>query len=108
MSRFRLSMKWFVVAVFIAAVVPAVQAQNTAVIEGTVIDEQGGVMPGAMVTLRNVETGAERSVTTEADGKYRFPALQPGTYSLTTSLQGFAAQEIRNIVLTIGLDVRYD
>src|SRR5438874_4547270 len=110
MSQVRALLRAFVATALVAAAVPVTdaRAQNTGVIEGTITDEQGGVMPGAAVTLRNVETGAERTMTSEADGRYRFPALQPGTYVLTTSLQGFATQEIRNIVVTIGLDARYD
>src|SRR5581483_6559245 len=91
------------IAFLFAALAQPVLAQNTGVIEGTITDEQGGVMPGVSVTLRNVETGAERTVVTEADGRYRFPGLQSGTYNVNTSLQGFASEEIRNIVVTIGL-----
>src|SRR3989449_5371244 len=109
MSHVLTAAKWLVVVVALAgAFARPAHAQNTGVLEGTITDEQGGVMPGVTVTLRNTETGVERTVITEADGKYRFPALQPGTYSLTTTLQGFASEQIRNIVLTIGLDARYD
>src|SRR5262245_45098605 len=109
MPRVRSAMRVVVVvAVMGAFITRPVQAQNTGVIEGTITDDQGGVMPGATVTLKNTDTGVERSTTSDAEGKYRFPALQPGRYSVLSSLQGFASAEIRDIVLTIGLDVRYD
>lgn len=98
-----------VVITFMGAALPApAAAQNTGVIEGTVTDEQGAAMPGVLVVLKNTETGGERTLTTEASGTYRFPALQPGAYLLTTTLQGFTSEQIRDIVLTIGLNVRYD
>src|SRR5438094_8310364 len=76
--------------------------QTGAVIDGVVKDEQGAVLPGATVTIRNVDTGFERAVVTESEGRYRLQALPPGTYSLKVELQGFAGQEVRDIVMTIG------
>src|SRR5262249_45373333 len=83
-------------------------AQSGAALDGVVKDEQGGVLPGATLTLRNVETGFERTQASEADGRYRFQALQPGTYRLKVELQGFGAEEVREIVLTIGLEMHRD
>ena len=85
-----------------------VAAQGTAVVQGTVADESGAVLPGATMTLRNTETGAVRTVVSDSEGRYRFPALQPGTYSLKTELSGFVAEELTGIVLTIGLEIRHD
>lgn len=95
-------------ALVVLALSGAAGAQNTAIIEGTVADESGGVLPGASAVLRNVETGVERTAATDGEGRYRFPALQPGTYSLTIGLSGFATEERQRIVLTIGLEVRQD
>src|SRR5437773_11518938 len=107
MSRRLRAAKWLIVVTALAgAWARPAQAQNTGVIEGTVVDEQGGVMPGVTITLRNTETGVERAVTTEGAGSYRFPALQPGTYSLTATLPGFASAQLRDIVLTIGRNLR--
>src|SRR5262245_34766446 len=83
-------------------------AQNTGIIEGAVTDESSAVLPGATVTLKNTETGVERSVVTDAEGRYRFPALQPGDYTVRVDLSGFASQELRRVVITIGLDVQHD
>jgi hypothetical protein len=109
MSQMRAAATWLIVVTALGgAFAGPARAQNMGVIEGTIADEQGGVMPGVTMTLRNTETGVERAVTTEGAGAYRFPALQPGTYSLTASLQGFASERLRDIVLTIGLNLRYD
>ena len=70
------------------------RARGAGQIEGTVLDEQGGVLPGVTVTLRNEATGVQRVAVTEADGRYRFPALGPGRYSLRAELSGFAVQEV--------------
>lgn len=98
----------FILALVVASLVSEASAQNTGVIEGAVIDESGGVLPGVTVTLRNLETGVERKAITDADGRYRFPALQPGTYVLRTEMSGFAIEERRDIELTIGLQLRHD
>ena len=82
--------------------------QGTGQIEGVVRDEQGGVLPGATLSLRNADSGVTRTVTSESDGRYVFPALLPGRYVLRTELSGFAAQEVRDAVITIGLELRRD
>jgi hypothetical protein len=81
---------------------------GTGQIEGTVRDEQGGVLPGVSLTLRNQDTGVTRTIVTESDGRYTFQALQPGRYTVTAELSGFAAQEISDTVITIGLGFRHD
>jgi Carboxypeptidase regulatory-like domain len=61
---------------------PLVTAQGSAgQIEGIVRDEQGGVLPGVTLTVRNQETGVARTLVTQADGRYVLQALQPGRYS---------------------------
>ena len=63
-------------------------------------DEQGGVLPGVVVTLRNQETGVSRTAMTEVDGRYRFPALAPGRYTLRSELSGFATVEMPDLTVT--------
>ncbi|PYQ79486.1 MAG: hypothetical protein DMG01_08655, partial [Acidobacteria bacterium] len=60
------------------------------------------------LSLRNADGGVTRTVTSESDGRYVFPALLPGRYVLRTELSGFAAQEVRDAVITIGLELRRD
>jgi hypothetical protein len=87
---------------------PPVFAQGTGQIEGVVRDEQNLVLPGATVTLRNEDSGVTRSITSRTDGGYAFPALLPGRYMLRAELTGFATQEVRDIIITIGLELRRD
>jgi hypothetical protein len=84
----------------------AAQGDAGAVVTGVATDTQGGVLPGVTVTIRNVETGTVRSTVAEANGQYRLAGLQPGRYTLTAELDGFAAAEVTNITLTIGLSVQ--
>jgi hypothetical protein len=58
-------------------------------IVGTVKDATGGVLPGATVTITNKETKATRENVTDPAGAYRFPTLQPGTYTVVVTMSGF-------------------
>ena len=105
---------WWTVAVVIWLLLPAsfparAWAQGgTGQIEGAAQDEQGGVLPGVTLTLRNQASGVLRTIVTEADGRYLFPALQPGVYTLKAELQGFTAEEVAGIEITIGLGLKRD
>ncbi len=84
-------------------------AQATgAVVLGTVLDDQGAVLPGVTLTIRNVESGLTRSLVTDGSGNFRIAGLPPGRYDLSAELQGFGKQEIRGLTLTIGLEARQD
>ena len=79
------------IAALVTLVCPALSAQSTtATIQGTVRDNQDAVVPGALVTVRNIETGATRTLTTEGNGNYRFLNMPVGNYDLTVELQGFS------------------
>src|ERR1043166_1227389 len=75
---------------------------TTGVIQGTVLDAQGGVVVGANVEARNADTGFARTLTTDADGRFVFLQLPPGRYTLTVSKQGFATLVQENLDLTVG------
>jgi carboxypeptidase family protein len=62
-------------------------------LSGTVTDGTGGVLPGVTVTLKNADTGFNRSTVTDEGGRYSFNALSPtGKWTLTAELPGFAPQ----------------
>ena len=67
----------------------------------TVVDQTGAVIPNATVTLKNTETGTVQTRTTNAQGAYRFPLLNPGTYTVTAAAQGFQGREQR-VAVTVG------
>jgi len=65
-------------------------AQN-AQVTGQIKDSSGGVILGATVTAKNQANGLTRSEVTDGGGNYRLGALPPGTYTLSTELQGFSS-----------------
>src|SRR5437773_6332202 len=57
---------------------------------GRVTDDQGGVLPGVTVTLSGPAVMGTMTATTSANGQYRFPAVNSGTFKLTFQLAGFS------------------
>ena len=78
------------------------QQITTGVIQGTVTDPAGAVIPGADVELRNLDTNLAKTFSTDEDGRFVFLQMQPGRYSLTVAKQGYAKVLQENLTLTIG------
>lgn len=78
-------------------------AQTTTVgsISGTVRDPQGAVVPGAEVTFTDKATGNSHTVTADDNGFYVAPSLPVGSYTVSTSPQGFK-KTITNVDLHVG------
>jgi iron complex outermembrane receptor protein len=78
-------------------------------IRGTVTDEGGGVLAGALVTATNRRTGAVASVASDARGAYGFPELPAGDYAVQAVLPGFRGESL-NVTIVQGeiptLDIR--
>lgn len=77
-------------------------AQVSAAISGVVTDESGGVISGATITARNVETEARRTSVTDAAGYYRFGELPIGGYELDLKKDGFQQVRRTGIHLAVG------
>jgi hypothetical protein len=75
-------------------------------LDGVVRDEQGGAMPGVLVTLTGKQ-GA-KTATTENDGSYHFVALEPGDYVVSTSIAGFGPQRRDDIHVALGKTMTVD
>src|SRR5579864_5509029 len=75
---------------------------------GTVTDPQGAVVAGAKVTVRNVNTGLERTTQTSSDGSYSVPELPTGTYTVTVTQSGFQTSSITNIAVDVAAEKRVD
>ena len=65
-------------------------------------DATGAVVPGASVTITNQETGLKRSAKTDDAGRFNFPQLKPGTYSVKVEAQGFQPKQNDNVVSGLG------
>lgn len=103
MSRIRPAR--FLFALLALALASGAYAQSqatTGVIEGTVADESGAVLPGASVTIKNTGTNFERVVTTDADGRFRGLLLPLGPYRVSTAMPGFSTQVREGLDLAVG------
>jgi hypothetical protein len=80
----------------------AAMAQEVAQISGTVTDQSGALVPGVEVIATQVETGAKRSVMTDASGFYVIPNLPLGPYRLEASKMGFRTFVQTGLVLQVG------
>jgi hypothetical protein len=78
---------------------PAMAQFDRTQISGTVKDAQGGVVPGATVSLTNRQTQITSTAVTDASGFYNFPNLASGKYDITTELQGFKKVLRPNVTL---------
>ncbi len=75
---------------------------------GTVTDPQGAVVVGAKVTVRNVNTGLERTTQTSADGSYAIPELPIGSYTVTVNQSGFQTSSVTNVAVDVASEKRVD
>src|SRR5208337_2113358 len=78
------------------------QGETTSAIVGQVSDASGAGVPGAAVTVTNKETGLKRTAKTDESGRFNFPQLKPGTYSVKVEAQGFEPQENNSVTSGLG------
>ncbi len=81
------------------------EAQSQAIngqIEGVVADANGATVPNANVTVKNIESGLEKTVTSDSDGVYRVPLLPLGTYRITIEAANFKKYVREGVTLTTG------
>src|SRR6185437_12388002 len=71
-------------------------------IQGVVTDVSGAVVPGATVTVEDVDTGIARQLTTDNQGRYAASSLAIGNYRVTAVKEGFASQTQQGLVLAVG------
>lgn len=94
-------------SVVIACLSQSALAQQAS-ISGTVTDATGAVLPGALVTIKNLDTGIARTIVTDDSGSYRAPQLSPGNYEVRAELQGFQTAVRRGITLTVAREAVVD
>jgi hypothetical protein len=78
------------------------QGETTSAIVGEVRDATNAVVPGAMVTVTNHETGLKRSAQTDDAGRFNFPQLKPGVYAVRVEAPGFEPRQNDNVVSALG------
>ncbi len=78
------------------------QGETTSAITGQVTDATGAAVPGAHMTITHRETGLARSLATDQEGRFSFPQLKPGTYSVRAEAAGFTPQTIAEVLAGLG------
>src|ERR1700728_1245519 len=77
-------------------------AQTGASLSGVVTDQAGAALPGVAVTIRNVDTGATRTITTDGTGHYQVSGLPPGRFEIRVAKPGFADEPRTGITVAAG------
>lgn len=105
----RFAVKLLAALIFALLGLTSAQAQLTrGSIAGTVKDNSGAAIPGARVTVTNLDTGIARTTTTNEEGIYRVPALDPGRYSVKVEKSGFESILAEDITVRSTQETTYD
>ena len=98
-------LQWRILTGFLASLAFAgmVFAQvDRANLEGTVTDQTGSAVAGAMVKIEAVETGITQQRTTNSNGYYRFPGIALGEYTVFATFKGFKTKAVEGVILQVG------
>ena len=80
------------------------QTSTTGDIAGVVTDPTAAVVSGVSVTLKKLDSGSSISTTTNSQGSYNFPLLQPGNYSVSAKAAGFQTT-VKTVTIALGSSV---
>jgi hypothetical protein len=86
--------------VVLAGAAPLRAQTTSASVSGSVTDAQGGLLPGATVTLTSRTQGNAQTSTTDGEGRFVFAVVRPDTYTLRVTMQGFKTLERTNLVVS--------
>jgi hypothetical protein len=78
------------------------QGETTSAIAGTVLDPSGAALPGATVSAISAATRSKRSATSDNAGRFNFPQLKPGRYSVKVEAAGFEPQTNASVIAGLG------
>src|ERR1043166_648335 len=81
------------------------QDLDTVTISGRIVDQNAAVIPGAEVQAKLLKTGQTRTTISDAAGRYRLIQLEPGTYAVRVSFDGFATAQLKGIVAVSGKSI---
>ena len=77
------------------------QSTYTAQLTGVVTDSSGGIIGGAKIILTDAATEVASNTVTDSHGVFVFTGIRPATYSIRVEMAGFAAQELKNVILAV-------
>src|SRR5688572_20708215 len=99
--RLALMVRMALVGLVVLAGAAPLRAQTTsASVSGSVGDAQGGMLPGATVTLTSRTQGNSHTSLTDGEGRFVFAVVRPDTYTLRVTMQGFKTLERTNLVVS--------
>ncbi len=93
---------WLVMGAFTA------WAQTGASLSGVVTNQTGAALPDVAVTIKNVDTGATRTIATDGRGRFQASGLPPGRFEIRAAKHGFADETRTGISLAVGQDATVD
>lgn len=104
MMRFRRSTLRLVAALFLMCCGLMLCAQSTTdgAIGGTIYDSNGAVVANANIVIHNNGTNAESTIQSDGQGYFRVGKLQPGSYTVSVSEQGFAPYKAQQVIVQVG------
>jgi hypothetical protein len=100
--------RWTLALLLALWALPASAQVGQGRLTGIVTDAQGAVLPGVTVTATSPSLIGSQTSVTEADGRYRFPALPSGVYKLRFEIGGFQTLERDNIQVVLGQTISVD
>src|SRR5450759_3620615 len=106
-GRLNMKSRWLSTFMVLALAVLGLTAnvaysQTTGDIEGTISDSNGAPLPGASVEIKSSALQGTRTAVTDAAGRFRFPVLPSGLYTVTAGLSGFGKVERTNVRVSLG------
>lgn len=99
----RLLVVSFLLAAVLTSTLPAQTFRGTLL--GTVSDPTGAVIPGASISVKNMDTGIERTTESNSDGAFTVPELPIGRYSVTVNMTGFNPYQAEGLDVSVGSQV---
>src|SRR5215204_4083357 len=108
MSKYAFRRGVTAVLLLLLTFVAASAQESRGSLTGSVTDPNGASLPGATVEIKNVETNVSNTTTSNEEGNYNFPLLNPGKYTLTVTAQGFAPATRENIEIRVAEKLTLD
>ena len=96
-STFTTCFRYLVLFAAVCGVTIAAHAQYNGSIRGNITDSTGALIPGATVTLTNLDTGQQQVSTSSDNGIYNFNALPPAHFSITAEKDGFKKKALPQV-----------
>lgn len=103
-GRYAVLLGLLITALFLCQL-PSFGQSASGSISATVTDASGAIIPRAQVILKTESTNATRETVTNGSGVFYFPAVSPGSYTVTVSASGFTSWEANGIIITQGKSV---